>query len=274
MFKLKSIIFIIVIIISHSVFVNPIIAQTNVALHKRAWASSIEWSTPERESVAAGQAFDGDYTTRWSSEFSDPQWIMVDLGSIYPIHKVSLFWEMASGKAYSIEVSIDSLVWDEVFSTTEGGNNCYTNNEYGYSLYVCLDTLTFDLCQARYVRMFGRVRNTIFGYSLWEFEIYSDSNNTFVDNNDIQLQRFALQQNYPNPFNPKTTISFQIPKSSFVNLSVYNALGQRVETLVNEHKNAGSYTVDWNTDNVNAGIYFYRIQAGEFCSVKKCVVSK
>lgn len=85
---------------------------------------------------------------------------------------------------------------------------------------------------------------------------------------------YKLGQSYPNPFNPTTTISFQLPKSSFVNLSVYNMLGQLVETLINEQKNAGYYTVEWNAEQVNSGMYLYRIKAGDFCSVKKCVVVK
>ncbi len=85
---------------------------------------------------------------------------------------------------------------------------------------------------------------------------------------------FKLCQNYPNPFNPITTISFQLPQSSFVNVSVYNMLGQLVETLINEQKNAGTYTVDWNAEQVNSGMYLYRIKAGKFSCVKKCVVVK
>lgn len=85
---------------------------------------------------------------------------------------------------------------------------------------------------------------------------------------------FNLSQNYPNPFNPKTTISFQLPKSVFVNLSIYNITGQLVKILINEPKNAGYYNIEWNVKNVDSGIYFYRIQAGEFSSVKKCIVVK
>jgi len=83
-----------------------------------------------------------------------------------------------------------------------------------------------------------------------------------------------LLNNYPNPFNPVTTISFKLPKYVFVNLSIYNLAGQLVETLVNEQKNAGYYSVEWNAKNVSSGIYFYRIDAGEFSSVKKCLIVK
>ncbi len=91
---------------------------------------------------------------------------------------------------------------------------------------------------------------------------------------------FSLQQNFPNPFNPITTISYRLPKSAIVNLSIYNIAGQLVEILVNEQKDAGLYSVQWNTRNVGSGLYFYRIstgssvEAGEFTETKKCVILK
>jgi len=86
--------------------------------------------------------------------------------------------------------------------------------------------------------------------------------------------QFLLYQNYPNPFNPTTIISYQIPKSSFVRLSIYDITGRFVETLVNEHINAGYYSVNWNASNVSSGIYIYRIDAGDFSSVNKCLIVK
>ena len=88
------------------------------------------------------------------------------------------------------------------------------------------------------------------------------------------LDRFFLYQNYPNPFNPTTTISYQLPKSSFVKLAIYDINGRLIETLVNENRNSGYYTVGWTADKVCSGIYFYRIDAGEFTCVKKCLVVK
>ena len=84
---------------------------------------------------------------------------------------------------------------------------------------------------------------------------------------------FALGQNYPNPFNPSTMISYQVPNPSSVSLSVFNTLGQVVATLVGEKKEAGYYTVKWNA-KVPSGIYFYRLQAGEFIETKKMILVK
>ena len=85
---------------------------------------------------------------------------------------------------------------------------------------------------------------------------------------------FTLRQNYPNPFNPTTTIKFEIPKSTFVTLKIYNVMGQLVATLVNEQKSTGRYSVTWNAKNVSSGIYLYRITAGNFSEVKKAIVLK
>ncbi len=85
---------------------------------------------------------------------------------------------------------------------------------------------------------------------------------------------FALRQNYPNPFNPVTNIEFDLPKSEFVNLVVFNTLGQEVRTLVNESKPAGSYRVDFNASNLPSGTYFYRITAGDFVQTNKMTLVK
>ncbi len=90
--------------------------------------------------------------------------------------------------------------------------------------------------------------------------------------NDIKT--YELSSNFPNPFNPTTQISYQIPKNGFVNLVVYNSLGQQVTTLVNKIQNSGKYSVRFNAANLPSGIYIYKLQAGEFCSTKKMLLTK
>ena len=70
---------------------------------------------------------------------------------------------------------------------------------------------------------------------------------------------FKLNQNYPNPFNPKTVISYSLPVTCHIDLSVYNILGQKVTSLVSEKQDAGNYTVEWNASKFAGGIYFYRL---------------
>jgi hypothetical protein len=85
---------------------------------------------------------------------------------------------------------------------------------------------------------------------------------------------YSLFQNYPNPFNPTTVIKYQIPKSGFVSLKVYDILGNEVGTLVNENRNAGSYKVGFDGSNLSSGIYFYQIKTGSYTAVKKFMLLK
>ena len=85
---------------------------------------------------------------------------------------------------------------------------------------------------------------------------------------------FELSQNYPNPFNPSTTLKYEIPKESYITLKVYDILGREVAILVNEQQKAGYYEVDWNAVNNSSGVYFYKIQAGQFVETKKMVLMK
>ena len=87
-------------------------------------------------------------------------------------------------------------------------------------------------------------------------------------------QVYALAQNYPNPFNPSTKIEFSLPKQSAVDLKVFNILGQEVATLVHATLNAGQHAVSFDARNLASGLYFYRISAGEFSSVKKMMLLK
>ncbi len=85
---------------------------------------------------------------------------------------------------------------------------------------------------------------------------------------------FGLSQNYPNPFNPTTTIRYQLPASGNVSLTVYDLLGREVATLVNEMKQPGSYSVQWNASAQPSGIFFYRLEAGGIVQTKKLVILK
>jgi photosystem II stability/assembly factor-like uncharacterized protein len=86
-----------------------------------------------------------------------------------------------------------------------------------------------------------------------------------------EIRKYALWQNYPNPFNPSTVISYQLPVNSYVSLKIYNTLGQEVQTLVNEYKQTGSYSIEWKPDNLPSGVYFYRIQAEKYNEIKKMI---
>jgi hypothetical protein len=140
---------------SNEVTVTPSTGGTtsgDLAIGKPTTASS-----QENAGTPAANATDGSLSTRWSSAFSDPQWLQVDLGAQYTVTKVILNWENAYGKAYSIQVSNDGATWTTLYSTTTGagGNETLTVNGSG-----------------RYVRILGTQRATQYGYSLWEFQVF------------------------------------------------------------------------------------------------------
>jgi hypothetical protein len=97
---------------------------------------------------------------------------------------------------------------------------------------------------------------------------------TSIEQNGTIAKSFELHQNYPNPFNPATSIKFDLPKSSFVNLSVYDVSGKLVGVILNEQKSQGSYSVQFNASYLSSGTYFYKITTGDFSSVKRMMLIK
>jgi hypothetical protein len=101
---------------------------------------------------------------------------------------------------------------------------------------------------------------------------YEYSNIVYVE--IITPTEYELSQNYPNPFNTATTIKFSIPEGSQVSLKIYNSLGQEIKTLVNRFMEAGVHTVNFNAVDLNSGMYFYKLNAGEFNQVRKMTLIK
>jgi hypothetical protein len=114
-------------------------------------------SSQENAGTPATAAVDGNAGTRWSSQFSDPQWIRVDLGQTAGVDQVTLVWEAAYARSFQIQVSADGSAWTTIFSTTTGTGGTQTLAVTG---------------SGRYVRMLGTARATPYGYSLWEFGVF------------------------------------------------------------------------------------------------------
>ena len=93
-------------------------------------------------------------------------------------------------------------------------------------------------------------------------------------NREGLIRSFALFQNYPNPFNPITTIKFNLPVQENVKIEIFNLLGQRVMTLVDKNYEAGQHKIEFNGEHIASGVYFYRIEAGRYNSVKKMTILK
>jgi hypothetical protein len=95
-----------------------------------------------------------------------------------------------------------------------------------------------------------------------------------IGNENNTPKVFSLSQNYPNPFNPETRINFSIPKASFVVLKIYDMLGREVALLVNEEKEAGEYILDFNGEKLSSGIYYCKLEAGNFTATRKMILLK
>jgi hypothetical protein len=113
-----------------------------------------------RGNCRARFAVDGRSSTRWSSQFTDTEWLAVDLDAVHKVGRVGLQWEAAYGKAYRIQVSTDGQTWRTVYETSQGSGR--------------LEEARFTPVDARYVRFYGISRGTPFGYSLWEFRVFEE----------------------------------------------------------------------------------------------------
>ncbi len=126
--------------------------STNLALGQPTTASSVE-----NAGTAAAKATDGSTTTRWSSAFSDPQWLQVDLGATHTVNQVVIAWETAHATAFQVQVSADAVTWTTIYTTDAGPGGTQTLNVTG---------------SGRYLRIYGTARSTGYGYSIWELQVF------------------------------------------------------------------------------------------------------
>jgi hypothetical protein len=179
----------------------------NIALDKPATASS-----SESASLPPSAANDGDMNTRWSSAFSDPQWIRIDLQDVYDLTGVRIYWESAAAKNYAVQVSTDGNAWTSVYSTTHGDGG--------------MDNLTFSR-SGRYVRIYSSARLTQYGNSIWELQIFGTLKSGIEDLVDEE----AISV-FPNPSDDN---SVTLSLASFrpeeeVQISVHNMAGDLICT--------------------------------------------
>ena len=239
----------ILVILSYS----SLIAQ-NIALQKSTSASSV------RDNNLASYAVDGDQSTRWESNWSDPQFLTVDLATIYSINRIDIDWEAAYASQYRIEVSNDGHQWTTASSITNGNGGT--------------DVISLNGQNARYVRMYGTQRTTIgnaqYGYSIFEFGIYGEAaannaslSNIFIDGNEFT--EFASDQyNYdyflkPGVYSvPTVSVTTANPNAlsdisnaeslpGTTTITVTAADGSTTETYTINFK-ASAYSLVWNDE--------------------------
>lgn len=142
------------------------------------------------------------------------------------------------------KMPVGSLIWNDE------NNSLYEDKSKNF-----IHSVEFNLVKAAYINEGGNVSG-----------IFKRLPNL--------IKAYSLKQNYPNPFNPSTTIQYNIPVFSHVNLDIYDILGRRIETLVNSNKEPGHYFVIFKAKNLASGVYFYRLKAGTFVEIKKLVIMK
>ncbi|MCX6162149.1 MAG: T9SS type A sorting domain-containing protein [Ignavibacteriae bacterium] len=193
-----------------------------------------------------------------------------------------LTYDPANSLSPCVEVSGSNvhIVW---YDNRDGNNEIYYKLSTDKGLNWGTDTrLTNDTSLSR--KPFISISNSILNV-VWDdnrdgnMEIYYKRNPTgnpigIVPINSEIPKEYKLMQNYPNPFNPVTKINFDIAKTGFVSIIIYDALGREVETLVNEVQSVGSYNVAFNGANLSGGVYFCRMQSDGFSDVKKLVLLK
>jgi len=231
--------------------VSVTLGPPNIALSKPATASSMESA-----STPATAVNDGNKNTRWSSAFSDPQWIRIDLQSAYNLTGARIFWEAAAAKNFEIQISNNGTTWTSVFSTSSGDGG--TDN--------FLFTAT-----GRYIRMLSTARTTQYGNSIYEFEVFGTLQ-TGIEDQSTQ-ETFSV---YPNP------ASGSIVNISFGNdwagedavLSVSTISGQlicsdRIQIL---HEGAGDILFPIN-DQMRSGIYILTVRGKNTIKHTKLIVN-
>lgn len=172
--------------------------------------------------------------------------------------EILLKWSTASetnNQGFEVQRSTDETNWSKL-AFVEGNGTVNSTSNYSYTDKKVSDTETY----------FYRLKQV-------------DMDGTFEYSSVVEVDaqtptEFKLSQNYPNPFNPSTTIEFALPQASNVDLTVYNSIGEEVVNLVNQNMEAGFHTVNFNASELNSGIYVYRLQAGDFISIRKMILMK
>lgn len=169
--------------------------------------------------------------------------------------------------------------WCDAMTAAEGATVCFTDSAEGRTMgvyrenagnkgvFMTFDPLTLDT-QPSYYWTEAEVHSVVKASLEWFGTPVSVKENGAPG----VITNYSLSQNYPNPFNPETKISFSIAKTGNVSLAVYNVVGQKVADLVNEQRAAGNYQITWNANDLASGVYFYRLEVGDYTRTLKMML--
>ena len=228
----------------------------------------ISWS--QISNIPLGLAAFSDCNTGWAGGVNDLiyKWVTDSSSCVVPVELIS-FNSSVVGNGIQLN-------WQTATEINNQGFEIYRNG----SKIAFIDGKGTTTETQSYSFTDNNLQSGIYNYRLNQIDF--DGTQEVVGELTVYLsipEQFTLEQNFPNPFNPSTTIKYSIPASEFVTLKVYDVLGSEVATLVNEEKPAGSYEVEFDSHsgegrNLTSGVYFYKIQAGNFVETKKMILMK
>lgn len=175
-------------------------------------------------------------------------------------------------EGFNLELKIPQ---DSLFQTTSAERLITLQNDEEFGFEISNADRDNDVQGRSHVRHWWTSDGNTWQYAnLFGTAILTQGGGVAVEKDPSLITSYSLDQNYPNPFNPSTSISYSVPKTEKVKLTVYNVLGHQVAQLVNDEKPAGNYTVKFDGSNLASGIYFYKLEAGSNLLVKKMVFLK
>ena len=158
--------------------------------------------------------------------------------------------------------------WDFRITWTTGTPTYYPESWFWLNHQEAVMALTYEDWNSDLAANFDSTANAM----LHGIADYLDIRPSVTNDVPTLVREFKLYQNYPNPFNPKTIINYKLPITNDVGLTIYNALGQKIATLVSGRKEAGNHRVEWDASGFASGVYYYNLRAGEFVAVKKMIL--
>jgi Secretion system C-terminal sorting domain/Kelch motif/Galactose oxidase, central domain len=198
--------------------------------------------------------------------------------------QTGLFVDMAYAQWSPNLTAPDSLV---IFSSTNGGTTYTTLASLGYTEMATTAPMATEFTAPTASQWAKRIYALPIGTNKVQFYYHSGfGNDLYIDsictgsivgisnNGGVVPHAYSLSQNYPNPFNPSTVIKYSLPKAGLVKLVVFDILGREVRTLVNEVKTAGIYSVNFDASSLASGVYFYKVESGDFVQTKKMLLIK